>query len=60
MIVGGRVDTVCFDKTGTITEDGMSIKGVILSQDNMSKGEIISNIVELKPANNFNLEIESQ
>ena len=26
--MGGRVDTVCFDKTGTITEDGMELAGV--------------------------------
>lgn len=26
----GRVDTLCFDKTGTITEDGLNLKGVVV------------------------------
>ena len=30
-VVAGRIDTVCFDKTGTITFDEMDLKGVRLS-----------------------------
>ncbi|KAL2621789.1 hypothetical protein R1flu_001994 [Riccia fluitans] len=29
IVAAGRVDTVCFDKTGTITEDGLNLTGVV-------------------------------
>ena len=32
-VVAGRIDTVCFDKTGTITFDEMDLKGVRLSHN---------------------------
>ncbi|KAG6552583.1 hypothetical protein Mapa_005783 [Marchantia paleacea] len=36
----GRVDTLCFDKTGTITEDGLNLKGVVAVKK--SENEILN------------------
>merc|ERR1719308_187019 len=35
--VAGAVDCTCFDKTGTITEDGMDMWGVVASYRGMSR-----------------------
>lgn len=50
-----RVDTICFDKTGTITDGNMSVKELILLKDNdkFECDKIISSIVGiLKDDNN--------
>ena len=44
--VAGAVDCTCFDKTGTITEDGMDMWGVVASYRGMSRllGEAVSGL----------------
>ena len=39
-----RVDTICLDKTGTITEGSMEVVDVILKEKSYSMEEIISNL----------------
>jgi P-type E1-E2 ATPase len=33
LLLGGRIDTICFDKTGTITENGMDLDGILISKE---------------------------
>ncbi|ODA83826.1 hypothetical protein RJ55_02342 [Drechmeria coniospora] len=41
--VGGKLDIMCFDKTGTITEDGLDVLGIrVASADTHKFGDIIS------------------
>lgn len=39
-----RVDTICFDKTGTITEGNMEVVDVISKNKDYSMGEVIANL----------------
>ena len=48
-----RVDTICFDKTGTITDGKMTVKEVInLTDDNLNVKEIIGSMLNALKDNN--------
>ena len=48
-----RVDTICFDKTGTITDGKMTVKEVVsLSNENISINDIMSSMLGILKDNN--------
>ena len=48
--VGGKLDVICFDKTGTITEDGLDVLGVrVVNQTAMKFGDVLQNVQALLP-----------
>ena len=47
-----RVDTICFDKTGTITDGKMTVKELVQLQDNYECDKIISSMLAALKDNN--------